>query len=62
MMPTVMSAARAGVPRPERTNGLAAAPARKVRRESECVVMDKLLECPGPGGAAWMVRLLMEVK
>jgi hypothetical protein len=24
--------------------------------------MDKLLVCPGPGGAAWMVTLLMELK
>src|ERR1700733_8385893 len=44
MMPTVMSAARAGSIRPDSTKGLAAAPPRKVRRESESLVMDKLLD------------------
>src|SRR5437899_11899023 len=39
MMPTVISAARAGAPRPDSTKGLAATPPRKLRRENECVVM-----------------------
>src|SRR5258708_25065799 len=44
MMPTVISAARAGPAMPETTNGLAAAPPRNARRESESLVMDKLLD------------------
>src|ERR1700686_3358692 len=52
MMPTVISAARAGPPRLERTNGLAAAPPRKVRRESECLIMGNLPDGRSPAGAA----------
>src|SRR5450631_1812540 len=57
-MPTVMSAARAGPPRPERTSGLAAAPPRKVRRESECLVMDNLPDGRSPAGAV-STRLML---
>src|ERR1700681_4646994 len=51
MMPTVISAARTGPPRPDRTSGLAAAPPRKVRRESECLIMDNLPDGRSPAGA-----------
>src|SRR6266851_4011633 len=51
MMPTVMSAPRAAPPRLERTNGLAAAPPRKVRRESECLIMNNLPDGRSPAGA-----------
>src|ERR1700738_2971035 len=57
MMPTVMSAARTGPPRPERTNGLAAAPPRNVRRESGCLIMDDLPDGRSLCGAAYMMLL-----
>src|SRR5690242_10623877 len=55
MMPTVSSAARAGWPRAERTRGLAAAPARKVRRESGALVIDTLLDRRTIGAAVTLV-------
>src|ERR1700682_3265408 len=56
-MPTVMPAAWTGPPRPERMNGLAAAPPRKVRRESGCLVMNTLLDGRALASAAWMMEL-----
>src|SRR5260370_21613342 len=62
MMPTVISAARAGPAMPETTNGLAAAPPRNARRESESLVMDNLLDGRNvaernPGERAYLMLL-----
>src|ERR1700681_3948439 len=58
-MPTVIPAAWTGPPRPERMNGLAAAPPRKVRRESGCLVMNTLLDGRALASAAWMMKLTL---
>src|SRR5258708_36763086 len=62
MMPTVISAARAGPAMPETTNGLAAAPPRNARRESESLVVDNLLDGRNvaernPGERAYLMLL-----
>src|ERR1700684_2749193 len=49
-MPTVIPAARTGSTRPESTKGLAAAPPRKGRRESESLVMYYSLMAEAPFG------------